>query len=414
MTKGGKTPLNDSILFLNDGGAWNTRQKLAGIVRFARMRGWEVVALKSADSRPDDLRGLLQTCRLVGCIVECSSKSRLPRPSLFGAVPIVWLDPPDPQSLGGAAVVACDNAAVARAAFRELSSGLPTCYAAVPSHGMQRWCDERIAAFQGLCADDSSACHVFPAIRVRRGHVADDLQRRRRRLAEWVATLPAGCAIFAANDFSALDVAQAARAAGRAIPRDLTLVGADGWGDADDGGARPRESSVQLDFELSGYLAARLLSRLVAARGARDGGGQDPDPEVAAAQSCAASFGPLCVLRRESTGGRGRRDPHVMEAVEIIRREAHEGLTAARLAEMVPGSRKHFERRFREAMGHSVLDEIMHVRLQAVKDLLSKPELPIGAIADFCGFGSQVELRIVFREREGMSLREWRNKHLGT
>ncbi|MBR4615216.1 MAG: helix-turn-helix transcriptional regulator, partial [Kiritimatiellae bacterium] len=104
---------------------------------------------------------------------------------------------------------------------------------------------------------------------------------------------------------------------------------------------------------------------------------------------------------------------HVVEAMEIIRREACAGLTPARLAAMVPGSRKHFERRFREAMGRSVLDEIMHVRLQAVMDLLSHPKPPIGAIADFCGFGSQVELRIVFRDRTGMSLRQWRKNHLG-
>ena len=127
----------------------------------------------------------------------------------------------------------------------------------------------------------------------------------------------------------------------------------------------------------------------------------------------AAAFGPLCVLRGDSTRGRGRRDPHVLEAVGIIRREACEGLTAAALAARVPGSRKHFERRFREAMGHSVLDEILHVRLQAVMDLLSRPEPPIGTLADFCGFGSQVELRIAFRARTGMSMRQWRKNHLG-
>jgi AraC-like DNA-binding protein len=63
-------------------------------------------------------------------------------------------------------------------------------------------------------------------------------------------------------------------------------------------------------------------------------------------------------------------------------------------------------------MGHTVLDEIIHVRLQAVMDMLARPEPPIGAIADFCGFGSQVELRIIFKKRMGMSLRQWRQSHL--
>ncbi len=396
-----------TVLFLNGSGENNTRRrKLAGILRFARMRGWEVAALKSSESRPENVRRLLKDRRPVGCIVESSSVRRFPRPALFGCVPAVWLDPPEPRSLGGAACVACDNAAVAKTAFRELAAGLPPCYAAVPSHGMQLWSAERIDAFRELCDGAGAACHLFTAIRVRPGHVTDDLVRRRRRLAEWVATLPRGCAVFAANDFSAQDVAFAARAAGRSLPRDLTLVGVDGWGDSDGETAIAGVSSAQLDFELAGYLAARLLARLVDA--GASGGCKD-----AATDDLSARFGPLCILRRESTLGRGRRDPHVLKAVEIIRKEACGGITAAGLAARIPGSRKHFERRFREAMGHSVMDEIMHVRLQAVKDLLARPQPPIGAIADFCGFGSQVELRIAFRARTGMSMRQWRKNHLG-
>ena len=105
---------------------------------------------------------------------------------------------------------------------------------------------------------------------------------------------------------------------------------------------------MKIDFELSGYLAARMLAE-------RLRGAATPLPP--------ASYGPLLVDRRESTRGRGRRDPHILRAVEIIRREACDGLGAAALAARVPGSRKHFERRFREAMGHSVLAEILDVRL---------------------------------------------------
>ena len=88
------------------------------------------------------------------------------------------------------------------------------------------------------------------------------------------------------------------------------------------------------------------------------------------------------------------------------------GLTAAALAARFPGSRKHFERRFREAIGHSVLDEILHVRMTKVLDLLSQPKPAISAIADFCGFTSDRELRKLFHSRHGMSMRQWRNLHL--
>ena len=371
----------------------NHRRKLAGVMRFARTRKWEVEAIPAARWSPAGLPALLRRLRPAGCIVECLDAAGMPSPARFGKTPAVWLDPPEKLRWRGAPAVVCDNAAVARFAFRELAAGLPSCFAAVPSHRLQRWSEERIAAFRALCAEAGAPCHVFEGRTVRRGR-PEDLERRRARLAAWLSTLPARCAVFAANDYSARDVALAARSVARSIPRELSLLGVDGVPDESGDGTIRRLSSVRMDFELAGYLAARLLASLPVA-------------------GTAAAFGPLCVLRGDSTRGRGRRDPHILEAVGIIRREACEGLTAAALAARVPGSRKHFERRFREAMGHSVLDEILHVRLQAVMDLLSRPEPPIGTIADFCGFGSQVELRIAFRARTGMSMRQWRKNHLG-
>ena len=363
-------------------------------MRFARTRKWEVEAIPAARWSPAGLPALLRRLRPAGCVVECLDAAGIPSPARFGKTPAVWLDPPEKLRWRGAPAVVCDNAAVARFAFRELAAGLPSCFAAVPSHRLQRWSEERIAAFRALCAEAGAPCHVFEGRTVRRGR-QEDLERRRARLAAWLSTLPARCAVFAANDYSARDVALAARSVARSIPRELSLLGVDGMPDESGDATIRRLSSVRMDFELAGYLAARLLSSLPSL-----------PPQ-------AAAFGPLCVLRGDSTRGRGRRDPHVLEAVGIIRREACEGLTAAALAARVPGSRKHFERRFREAMGHSVLDEILHVRLQAVMDLLSRPEPPIGTIADFCGFGSQVELRIAFRARTGMSMRQWRKNHLG-
>lgn len=121
---------------------------------------------------------------------------------------------------------------------------------------------------------------------------------------------------------------------------------------------------------------------------------------------------PLLVLRRDSTRGRGRREPFVMEAVEFIRREAADGLTAADLAARFRCSRNLFERRFREAMGHSVLDEILHVRLERAQVLLARADMKIGAIASFSGFKTERELQKLFRIRMGMSMRQWRKSYL--
>ena len=134
-------------------------------------------------------------------------------------------------------------------------------------------------------------------------------------------------------------------------------------------------TSVDVNFESAGFLAAKMLWDVVASLGTtgthgttRTIGAICPSHQSHSSQRShpAATFGPLMVERRESTRGRGRRERFVLEATEAIRREACDGLTAERLAARFPVSRKHFERRFREATGHSVLDEILNIRLESV------------------------------------------------
>ena len=318
-------------------------------------------------------------------------------PRLFGKVPVVYLDPPKPLPWRGMAAVTCDNDAVAKVAFDELSAGMPPCFAVVSSGSPLRWNRERIAAFKALCIAAGRKLRVFPDRR------NEPDERRSERLSIWLAALPRRTAVFATNDAAAWAVAETARAIPRHIPKELIVLGVDGKPEVADSGtapawdSRPGLSTVKLDFEFAGYLAARLLADRLSLLSPRHCGGE--------------SFGPLCILRRESTRGAGRRIPPVLEAVETIRCEACAGLTAAALAARFPGSRQHFERRFREAMGHSVLDEILHVRLEKAQSLLMRREIPIANIAGLCGFHTDIELRKLFRLRFRTSMRQWRKDH---
>ena len=376
--------------------------RIEGIRRFARLGGWTLEFLTTQDMPAAAIRQLLARRRPAGCLVECSRPNvappyAMPTPGVFGDTTVVYIDPQtaeERRSIRRAAMLLCDNAAVARMAFRELSADHPPAYAAVPYVRPCRWSIERVATFRALCAENSKRCLVFPY------RIGEGLEDRLKRLAGWLAALPRNCAVFAINDHVAWDVLCAFRDAGRAVPRTATLVGVDGndkWPDA----MPSRISSVKLDFSNSGYLAASLLA-------ARMKVPTTSLPNVAAADTAVATFGPLCVLRRESTRGRGRRDPRILEAAEMIRREASEGLTVAALAKRFGCSRRLFEIRFREAMGHSALDEILHVRLSHAQALLAHGDMPVAAVADFCGFGSERQMRRVFLSSTGMSPREWR------
>lgn len=359
-------------------------RKLEGVKRFAWARGLEVEALTYEVSSPSAIRSIMRKRDVVGCIVEASCGFADYPASLFGKTPTIYLDPSEPPALKGVKFVICNDEAIASTAFRELSAGLPPCYAVATYRYNCKWAHKRTESFKNLCSAIDKQCAIFPE------KDPEEPESRARRLSRWVASLPDHCAIFAVNDYTAHETAVALAECRRTMPRSATLIGVDGLSTDFGDGLAERISSVKIDLERAGFLAARLLI---------EGG-------------TFAMFDPLMVIRRESTRGRGRRAPHVMEAVEIIRREACDGLTAAALAMRVPGSRKHFERRFREAMGHSVLDEILHVRLEQVQAILARKDIAIDAIAGMCGFGSEIELRRLFRRRFGMSMTEWRTRHL--
>jgi LacI family transcriptional regulator len=363
------------------------RRELAGVRRFAKQHGFRVATMERFE--PETLPELLARVRVAGCIVECSARfdiRSLP-PRLFGKTPVVYLDPPQRLPWRSVASVVCDNAAVARMAFRELSAGLPPAFAVIGYRAPCQWSRNRVTAFRACCKEAGVPCATFPA----RG--GETLEARTERLKEWLAALPPHCAVFAVNDTTARETRRAFHAIGRVLPQTATLVGTD----ALDAAQNPEHdlgiTSIRIDFEHAGYLAARLLAAAMAG------------PAV-------ATFGPLLVERRISTRGRGRREPYILEAVETIRAKACDGLTAAKLASRFRGSRHLFEMRFREAMGHSVLEEILQVRLERVLELLARRDVPIGAIATFCGFRTDGELRKLFLSRFHVSMREWRRTRL--
>ena len=358
------------------------RRELAGVRRFAKQHGFRVATMERLE--PETLPELLARVRVAGCIAECSARfdiRSLP-PRLFGKTPVVYLDPPQRLPWRSVASVVCDNAAVAQMAFRELSLGLPQAYAAVGYRKPCQWSRDRVAAFRACCQEAGVSCATFPA---RNG---ETLEAREVRLAKWAAALPPRSAVFAVNDVTAYEVSRAFKSVWRSLPYAATLVGADNVVSPPEQNRELLTSSVRIDYELAGYLAAKAL-----------GGGT-------------LTFGPLLVERRVSTRGRGRREPYILKAVETIRAKAFDGLTAAKLASRFSGSRHLFEMRFREAMGHSVLEEILQVRLERVLELLARRDVPIGAIATFCGFRTDGELRKLFLSRFHVSMREWRRTRL--
>ena len=368
---------------------------LGGIRRFARTHGIPVEVCNGLGVRAETIPGILARFRPAGCIFECGGFP-IP-PAAFGDVPVVYIEAPDGPGWRNADSVISDDDAVAGLAFRELAKSHPPLFAAVPFIRPAGWSERRVRAFRSVCARAGAKCLLF------RNRPGEDSAARAARLAAWAASLPLHAAIFAVNDPTAWSVERALAAAGKTLPRMATLVGVDAVGKRWDFRS-DAISSVQLDFELSGYLAAKaLVEKMEGGAAAGSRAAQDHAPRR-------ILFSPLLVERRRSTMGRGRQEGWILKAVDLIREKACDGLSAAELPARFRCSRSLFDLRFKEALGHTAQDEIEHVRLEKVFELLRRGT-PIGAIAALCGYRTDIALRWVFRRRTGMSMREWRARN---
>ena len=363
------------------------RARLAGVRRYAAARNLEVEVVPQTKARPSVIVAILARRRPFGCIVECHLGRTKLEPSLFGHVQVVYLNP-SPELFGGRRIasVAQDNEAIVGVAMRELAGNHPSAFAYVGHDWPSSWDVSRRKAFSRLAEASGLPVRVFEFPVTSDDDEAPRIAAPRR----WLAALPRGCGILAPNDRIAVEIVNAARAEHLSFPHDFTLVGIDN-SEAYSNREGYSVSSVQTDDERMGFLAAKMA--------------------VERSAPVQMNIGPLLVARRKSTRGFGRREPYILEAVEIIRREACEGLEPHDLAARFPVSRRLFEIRFREAMGHSILDEIRQVRLERVLALLTGTDMPLTAISDFSGFGSGDALRELFHARMGMSMREFRAKN---
>ena len=379
----------DTILYFQSQSKTNAAEKLGGVQDVAAKCGWLVQTVPGLPS-PKRLRALEEFWRPVGAIVECGGTAVTVSPSMFGSLPVVFFDH-DPSCLPkNAFCVTHDSAATARMAARELMRSGATAFAYVPYPERRFWSDERERGFVSALSLNGRACRVFS------GRVsASDPTRYQRGLRAFVSELPKPCALFAANDAVASEVLSAALFAGVKVPDDLAVIGVDDAHDICEH-TTPTLSSVKPDFRRGGELAALLLAARLRDRERFRG-------------SRRRTFGPLMVVPRASTRRLAAHDAAVSEAIDLIRREACSGLTAARVLGRFPCSRRQAEMRFRKAAGHSVLDEIHDVQLARAKDLLREGTMPLKAISDFCGFENPNSLRKFFKAQTGSTMTEWRS-----
>ena len=379
----------DTILYFQSPSKTSTPDKITGVRHHAATMNWHVQVVDGLPT-PTTLAQLVDFWHPIGYIVECGGGYQEIQIALFSGLPAVYLDrnpctmPPD------APCVSHDSVATGRLAAKELLvTGHPN-FAFVPYPQPRFWSDDRERGFREALALNGMKCETFCGS----SHSPQSVVWQ-KALHRWIMQIPKPCGIFAANDSVAAEVLTAAVQSGFDVPREIAVCGVDNFALICEHTA-PTLTSIQPDFLLAGELAARTLGEIV---------------EGKCHKAIRLTFGPASIVRRASTRTGCRYDPEVTAAVELIRRKACEGISSADVVTTFKCSRRMAEVRFRQIVGHSILDEIQSVRLEQAKEMLSNTDQDISSIANFCGFKAANALWKFFRQETGLAPTEWRTKN---
>jgi LacI family transcriptional regulator len=155
-------------------------------------------------------------------------------------------------------------------------------------------------------------------------------------------------------------------------------------------------SSIELAGEKVGYEAAALLDRLYS------------NPKLPRKDIL---IPPLKVHTRQSTDILAVDDEYVRKALHILQREYQHSVHLGQLVQKVGLSRRMLEIRFKKAMGRTMYEELIRLRLERAKELLVTTDLPILRIAEQVGWPESRHLSNTFKKQYQTTPREWRKRY---
>ena len=362
--------------------------KLQGILRYAKLYGpWDVQFMglhpvypqlgELENWQPD---GVIQDVNVRGSVAWRKRKH----------IPIVQMDGPPPQTRS-ISWVKHDSRMIAEtvAAFF-LQRGFRH-FAYVDTMPQAAWSKERLEAFKNQLRTAGHECAVYAPPSPME---SDDWGLEQPHLRTWLEALPKPCGLMAAMDLRAKQVLDTCLAAAIRVPEEIAVIGVDNDETICEN-TRPSLSSVLPDFEGGGYLAAELLDRLM----------RSPSHKAVR-----LAYGVKRVVHRLSSLDIRVSNPLAAAALEFIRLNACAGITVTDVARRLNVSRRFAEIHFREARGHSILEEIQRQRLDRVRTLLQETDLPIGEIGARCGYGTETYLKALFKVRFGITMRDYRKR----
>ncbi|MEM9645494.1 MAG: DNA-binding transcriptional regulator [Planctomycetota bacterium] len=364
------------------------RDLLSGIVRFMRMHDQWSVFLEQRDlwkqppSWLNDWHG--------DGIISRATTPRLLEAIASTGVPLVEVT--DRRGESELPQIRSDDSAIGRTGAEHLIERGFKRFGFCGFKG-EAWSKRREEAFvSAVNAKSVSECSRFNS--AWHGPSARTWEAEQESIVTWLRQFVPPFAIMACNDLRGQQVIDACSTLNLAVPEQVAVIGVD-----NDAllcrVCSPPLSSVIPNAELVGFKAAETLAQLM------------NDESV---HQKIQRIEPLGVATRQSTDVVAIDDRGIAAALHYIREHACKGLSVAEVVRDSAVSRSTLERQMRKYLGRTPQEEIRHVQVKRVKELLLTTDLSAERIASLCGFEHPEYLLVVFKRITGLTTTEFRRR----
>ena len=373
-----------------------SRNLLCGIIRYVRTHDTWTLDLTPGGIAEQRLPEIWNGQGIIARIPSLKEAGKL----AAHPAPKVILDPQTPftnpnHPLSKCVRLTCDHDAIGREAARHfmhqgfkkfayigpvLSSTIQMQYDGMGTDE-PNWSIARREAFAAHLADHNFECFTYPLPGSKR--ISSNWNLEMPRVVKWLQRLPKPIAIFTAHDARGRQIADACHVAKIPVPYSLAILSVNNDSTLCET-SQPPLSSIPLDAESTGYLAAELLDGLIK--------GKEP-------QQRQILYPPLPVAKRASSSNTQTDDPLVIDLLEEIREAKGFNLRVSELANRRHVTVRTLENHCRKAIGRSVGDIVRETCMENIYTLVAKSDMPFSEIAQQSGQRSPSHLAAMFRKR---------------
>lgn len=213
-------------------------------------------------------------------------------------------------------------------------------------------------------------------------------------VSKWLLNLPKPIALFACDDYYALQITEVCKMYDINIPNEISVLGVDNdklLCNISD----PELSSIELDIENGGYEVGRLLYQFIEKKNA-------PPVDII--------IKPVRVIARASTERFAVSDKYIEQILHYIDKNYPNPLSVDDLTLQIPISRCVFEKKFKSETGMSVYQYLQELRIEKFANLLITTDLPLVEAAANAGFTDYKNISRIFVKIKSMTPLQYRKR----